>query len=211
MYRVSSARFRAKLDRRSLNRAKLARQLLLDRSDLEPLAAIEHLAGLQAQTPQSWSVGLWTRLADFDPEVVGTALTERALVRLPLMRSTIHLVTAADALALRPLAQIPIEGSTLGQYGRHLRGIDRAELVSTARKLVDEQPLIASELGRRLAEHFLVPTQKLLPKVRGRGCPWCRCLRAESGVVAAGRCRHRWKAGSASPCVRCRWIVWLCR
>ena len=105
---------------------------------------------------------LWTRLADFDPEVVGTALTERTLVRLPLMRSTIHLVTAADALALRPLAQIPIEGSTLGQCGRHLRGIDRAELVATTRRLVDEQPLIASELGRRLAEDFPGSDQEAL-------------------------------------------------
>ena len=142
------------LGRRSLNRGTLARQLLLDRAALTPLDVIEQLAGLQAQTPQSWYVGLWTRLAGFDPYAVGTALTERALVRLPLMRSTIHLVTAADALAMRPLTQLPIERSTLGVFGRHLRGIDREALVAIARRLVDEQPLIASELGRRLAEHF---------------------------------------------------------
>lgn len=85
------------LDRRSLNRATLARQFLLERSDLAPLDAIEHLVGLQAQTPQSWYVGLWTRLAGFTAQTVGQALIERELVRLPLMRSTIHLVSAADA------------------------------------------------------------------------------------------------------------------
>ena len=143
-----------RLSRRALNRATLARQLLLERSDSDPLAALEQLVGLQAQTPQSWYVGLWTRLADFDPEAIGTALTKRRLVRLPLMRSTIHLVTAADALALRPLTQTPIERSTLGAFGRHLRGVDRAALVAVAGDLVDERPLIASELGRRLAEHF---------------------------------------------------------
>ncbi|MGI8626262.1 MAG: winged helix DNA-binding domain-containing protein [Geodermatophilaceae bacterium] len=151
---MSTARIPARLSRRALNRATLARQLLLARSHSDPLAAIEHLVGLQAQTPLSWYVGLWTRLADFDPAALGTALAERRLVRLPLMRSTIHLVTAADALALRPLSQLPIERSTLGAFGRHLRGVDRAALVATARGLVDERPLIASELGRRLAEHF---------------------------------------------------------
>lgn len=131
-----------------------ARQLLLQRSELPPLDAIEHLVGLQAQTPQSWYVGLWTRLSGFDPATVGAALTERALVRLPLMRSTIHLVTAADALLLRPLTQTVIERSTLGAFGRHLRGVDRAALVAAARTLVGEQPLIASELGCRLAVQF---------------------------------------------------------
>jgi hypothetical protein len=51
------------LDRRAVNRATLARQLLLHRADLPVPAAVEHLVGLQAQTPQSWYVGLWTRPA----------------------------------------------------------------------------------------------------------------------------------------------------
>lgn len=115
------------------------------------MAAVEHLVGLQAQTPQSWYVGLWSRLAAFDPDEVGQLILDRALVRIPLMRSTIHLVSAADALALRPLTDVPIERSTLGAFGRHLRDVDRTELVRVARELVDEEPLLASELGRRLA------------------------------------------------------------
>jgi len=142
------------LDRRALNRATLARQLLLERSPLAAPAAVEHLVGLQAQTPQSWYVGLWTRLSDFDPEALGILLCSRELVRLPVMRSTIHLLTADDALGIRPLTQPPIERSTMGAFGRYLRDIDRDALIAAAREALAEQPLIASELGRLLEQRF---------------------------------------------------------
>ncbi len=90
----------------------------------------------------------------FDPVAIGAGIAERALVRLPLMRSTIHLVTAEVALALCTLTQVPIERSTLGVFGRRLAGVDREALVGTARALVEEEPLIASELGHRLAQRF---------------------------------------------------------
>lgn len=142
------------LSLRELGRATLARQLLLERSALDPVAAVEHLVGLQAQTPHTWYVGLWSRLTSVDPRAVGAALEDRRLVRVPLLRSTIHLVSADDALALRPHAQAPIERSTLGQFDRHLVGVDRDALVAAARELVEERPRIASELGRLLAEEF---------------------------------------------------------
>lgn len=142
------------LDRRTINRATLARQLLLERAVLPVPDAVEHLVGLQAQTTQSWYVGLWTRLVDVDPVAVGEALERRELVRLPVMRSTIHLLTADDALAVRPLTQPPIERSTMGQYRRHLDGVDRAVLVAVTAELVGQQPRLASELGRLLAERF---------------------------------------------------------
>ncbi len=58
------------LSRRALNRATLARQLLLRRSEMSPLEAIKHLVGFQAQTPHSWYVGLGTRLDGVRPEDV---------------------------------------------------------------------------------------------------------------------------------------------
>jgi hypothetical protein len=82
------------LDRRALNRATLARQLLLRRSDLPTPEVVEHLVGVQAQTPHTWYVGLWTRIAGFRPEDAADPLTARRLVRVALMRGTIHLVTA---------------------------------------------------------------------------------------------------------------------
>ena len=82
------------LSRRQLNRATLARQFLLSRTDRSVLDVVEHLVGLQAQTPHTWYVGLWTRIAGFKPEVAADALVERTLVRMAVMRSTLHLITA---------------------------------------------------------------------------------------------------------------------
>jgi len=142
------------LSRRALNRATLARQLLLERSTVGIVPAVERLAGLQAQTPHSWYVGLWSRLARFDPAAAGAALVARALVRVVLMRSTIHLVSAADALALRGVMQPMIERRTETTFGRRLAGLDRAALAASARRLLDAQPLTPAELGRELAASF---------------------------------------------------------
>jgi hypothetical protein len=142
------------LGRRAVNRATLARQLLLDRASMPVPAAVRHLVGLQAQTPQTWYVGLWTRLAGFDPVAAGDLLVDRTLVRLPAMRSTVHLLTAGDALAFRPLVQPVVERVTMGAFGRRLRGVDRDALVAAARAFVAEAPLAAADLGRRLAGRF---------------------------------------------------------
>ena len=142
------------LGRRVLNRATLARQMLLHRAKLPVSEAVAALVGLQAQTTHSWYVGLWTRLEGLEPEAVGKQLEERRLVRLALMRSTIHLVTAEDCLALRPVVQPVIERSVRGQFGRRLEGLDREEVASAARALVEEQPRTFSELARLLEERF---------------------------------------------------------
>ncbi|HEU4424743.1 MAG TPA: winged helix DNA-binding domain-containing protein [Pilimelia sp.] len=144
----------ALLTRRALNRATLARQMLLSRWRLTVPEAIERLVGLQAQTPHTWYVGLWARLAGLRPEPVADLLVSRELVRIALMRSTIHLVTARDALALRPLVQPVLERSMTSNFGRHLIGLDRDELVAAGRAAVDAQPLTFSELGRVLAERW---------------------------------------------------------
>ncbi|MFC6019806.1 winged helix DNA-binding domain-containing protein [Plantactinospora solaniradicis] len=145
---------RAVLHRRALNRATLYRQLLLGRSDLSAIEAIEHLVGLQAQTPQTWYVGLWTRLHDCRGEAVGELLTTRQAVRIALMRSTIHLVSAADALALRPLVQPVIERGMASNHGKLLTGLAREEVVAAGRDLLDERPLSFDQLGRSLGQRW---------------------------------------------------------
>ncbi|MGH2489800.1 MAG: winged helix DNA-binding domain-containing protein [Candidatus Limnocylindria bacterium] len=138
------------LSRRALNRATLARQLLLERVPIAPADAIHHLLGLQAQTPQSWYLTLWSRLADFDPVATGQLLEERHLVRIALMRSTIHLVTADDALTLRRFTQPAIDRSLRGTWARRLEGVELAELEAAARAFTDESPRTPAELTRLL-------------------------------------------------------------
>ncbi len=72
------------------------------RIPLAPAEVVHRLVGLQAQEPPDPYVALWSRLEGFDPEVVGAGLEDRELVRIVVMRGTIHLVTADDALVLRP-------------------------------------------------------------------------------------------------------------
>jgi hypothetical protein len=144
----------ARLDRRTLNRTFLARQLLLERADLRVAEAVEHLVGVQAQSPQAPYVGLWSRLAGFDPDDLSRLLVERRAVRIVLMRSTIHLVTARDCLRLRPLVQPVSERSLRGNYGRQLAGMDLAALAEAGRELLNEEPRTMSELEPLLAERW---------------------------------------------------------
>src|SRR5262245_54214986 len=84
------------LSLRELNRATLARQLLLERKRLAPLTAIERVAGLQAQWPAAPYVGLWSRLAGFKRESLERALLRGDVLKATVMRGTLHLVTARD-------------------------------------------------------------------------------------------------------------------
>lgn len=138
------------LTRRQLNRATLARQLLLERVRMTPSDAVHHLVGLQAQTPQSWYLSLWSRLADFDAIATGQLIEDRRLVRLALMRSTIHLVTEDDALVLRAFSQPSIDRSLRGIWARRLEGIDLVELAAEVRTFVREAPRTPTELMEHL-------------------------------------------------------------
>ena len=135
---------------RALNRATLARQHLLHRTSLPVLDLIEALVGLQAQTPHTAYVGLWTRLEDFRAEELSDRLLDRSVVRLALMRGTIHLVTARDAWGLRPLVQPVLDRAFKGQFGRRLAGVDTAEVVAMGRAFVDAEPRSFRALGDHL-------------------------------------------------------------
>jgi len=140
------------LSTRALNRATLERQLLLRRSELAVLEAVEHLVGLQAQIPLNPYTALWSRLADFRPHELGRLLQDRRVVRIVVMRSTIHLVSADDCLILRPLMQ-PVLDAELSRY-RDLTGVDVDAVLAFARRLVDERPRSAGELRAALTERF---------------------------------------------------------
>jgi Winged helix DNA-binding domain len=95
------------LTRRELNRALLARQLLLERVRLPVGPALERVAGIQAQDVVPPFIGLWTRLAGFERSDLTRALHRRSAVRATLMRGTIHIVSARDYASFAP-ATLPM-------------------------------------------------------------------------------------------------------
>ncbi|MFB6394875.1 winged helix DNA-binding domain-containing protein [Polymorphospora lycopeni] len=151
------------LDTRALNRATLARQVLLDRADLPVHDAVAHLCGLQAQEPQEPFVGLWSRLRAFDPADLSELLTGRRVVRVHLMRRTVHLVTAQDALAWRARHAAMLRQQVLGVYRRELDGIDLDELAAAGRAvLADGEPRSMAEVVRVLAGRWPTPGHRAL-------------------------------------------------
>ena len=146
--RTSSAEL---LTPRALGRATLARQLLLERSALTPLAAIEQLAGLQAQVPRPPFVGLWTRLARFTRDELHALITSHQVVRATMMRATIHLVSARDYLAWRPILQPVFTRAGAGRLHERAAHVDLKKLTAFARKHV---PATFADLRTQLVTAF---------------------------------------------------------
>lgn len=142
------------LGQRALNRATLVRQMLLRRRKLPALDAMEHLVGMQAQAPKDPYIGLWTRLAGFSHDELARLILDRHAVRGPLMRTTVHLVSARDCLMMRPLVQPVLERVFRGQFGRNLAGVDLEEVVEAGRALLEKRPRTRSELRPLLAERW---------------------------------------------------------
>src|SRR5215211_2667704 len=141
------------LDPRALNRALLERQLLLRRRQLSAFGAIEHLAGMQAQAPLAPYTGLWTRLEGFQPDELVQLMHDREVVRIALMRNTVHLVTAQDCLMLRPLTQVIFDRALRQRLSAPpLRSMDVDALTAAGRALVEERPRTNTELGALLRE-----------------------------------------------------------
>ena len=86
---------------RELNRATLARQLLLERKRLSARAVIERLVGMQAQSPSAPYIGIWTRTTSFRREALERELARGHVVKATVMRQTLHLVTPRDYGLLR--------------------------------------------------------------------------------------------------------------
>lgn len=93
------------LTTRQLNRALLARQMLLSREEASVLEAVQRLAGLQAQLARPPFVGMWTRLEGFRRGDLLSLLERREVVRVTAMRGTLHLISTVDYLGLRGALQ----------------------------------------------------------------------------------------------------------
>lgn len=142
------------LSREALNRALLARQLLLERATLTVTEALEHLVGMQSQAPSPPYPGLWTRLVGFRPDDLASLITSRDAVRVVLMRSTIHLVTARDCLRIRPVLAESLARTLKGIFGHRLDGLDLPAVVAAGHELLAQRPLTLGELGALLGQRW---------------------------------------------------------
>ena len=136
---------------RELNRALLARQLLLQRSPLPLSRALERVGGLQTQYAPSAYVGLWSRLRDFHRPALTTALEQRRAVQGTLMRSTIHIVSAGDF----PLFAAGIRNSRREWWTRiqrsQIEGIDMDAVARLLRDRLTRGPARVPELKELLS------------------------------------------------------------
>jgi len=128
--------------------------MLLERERITAARAIERLVGMQAQIPRDPYVGLWTRLAAFDPTELARLIERRRAVRIALLRGTIHLFTARDAVALRPVLQPVTERGWRSQFGRRMTEAERKRVAAAGRRLVEREPRTFEELGSLLHERW---------------------------------------------------------
>lgn len=186
---------------RALNRATLARQLLLTRSPMSAKDALAHLLGLQAQNVKPPYYALAARLDGFAPEELSRLMADRDAVRIVTMRSTIHTHTADDCLTLRPLVQ-PARDRELTYFGKGLVGVDLHRLTVLARELVEAEPRTMKQLREALLvewpdadpQSLSVAARCRLPLVQVTP----RGLWGRSGQVALTTAEH-WLGRSAEP------------
>jgi hypothetical protein len=136
---------------REINRATLARQMLLHRENLSIPAAMEKLGGLQAQLAQSPYIGLWTRLHDFRREALAKLIEDHIIVKATWIRATLHLVTAEDYALLRTTLKPVLEGAGESITRRREEGaLEVDQLLDAARQFIREKPRTFAEISTML-------------------------------------------------------------
>jgi hypothetical protein len=131
-----------------INRAVLARQLLLERSSLAPERAVEQVAGLQTQYAPSGYVGLWSRLAGFRREMLTDALMNGRIVQGWVMRCTIHMISARDYRPLTEAVRAPRREWWLRVH--RAAATDMPKVADAVRRHLAEGPLKQAEIQRLL-------------------------------------------------------------
>ena len=135
------------LSERALNRALLARQLLLERATLSIEDAVEQVGGLQTQYAPSGYVGLWSRLAEFRRGALTEALEDRTVIQATLMRTTIHMVSRREFWRYAAGVRHARRAWALRTPGQ---AADEAEMIEAAARLraaLADGPRTVKELG----------------------------------------------------------------
>jgi hypothetical protein len=142
------------LTARELNRATLARQMLLEREAVSLTEAMERVASLPAEAPNSPYIGLWTRLPQFPREDLTRLMEERQVVRATMMRAAPYLVTTNDYALLRPALQPALTRSLTESFRKRAEGLPMEEIIKAARASFEEQPRTFTELRPLLKDRF---------------------------------------------------------
>lgn len=137
---------------RELNRATLARQMLLERASVSATEAVEQLVGLQAQQAVAPYIGLWTRVDGFTREMLADAIARREVVKATLMRATLHLFSARDYLRYRGTLHEVLAGASADIAKSRGQSFDVPALLSKAREYIAETPRTFSEISAWVAE-----------------------------------------------------------
>ncbi|UCF66637.1 MAG: AlkZ family DNA glycosylase, partial [Acidobacteriota bacterium] len=135
-----------------LNRATLARQMLLAREARTPLRAIERLVGLQAQLARPPFVGLWSRVRDFHADQLTRMIQRRKVVRATMMRATLHIMSAKDYVSLRASIQPALTRAMHSALRRRADGLDVQALVKAARRHLERAPQTFEHLRAELSQ-----------------------------------------------------------
>ena len=133
------------LTRLELNRALLARQLLLERVRLPVGRALERVAGIQAQDVIPPFIGLWSRILAFERDDLTRALERRSAVRATLMRGTIHIVTARDYSRYAP-ATLPMVQRLYRSYLRDRQPVANVGRLTARALAYAEEPRTGAEM-----------------------------------------------------------------
>lgn len=126
--------------------------MFLDREALPVPAAIERLAGLQAQLASAPYVGLWTRLGDFKRQTLASQIESRKVVKATFIRATLHLVTAEDYMRFRTALQPLLVGASSDIARRRGGDFDLDKVLKAARKFIGEKPRSFADISEMLTE-----------------------------------------------------------
>jgi hypothetical protein len=145
---------------RELNRALLARQLLLRRQRSSVPRAIERVGAVQAQWPPSPYVALWSRLEGFASSQLMRAVERRLVVKATLMRTTLHHVSARDYLAYAGILTSERVAWAERQLERYPDDADVARLARELTEHVAERPRTRPDLLAALGQPKLVVDER---------------------------------------------------
>lgn len=142
------------LTNRKLNRATLARQMLLQRSDMTTVEAVHFLGGLQAQQSNDPYIGLWSRLDGFMHEALTALIVDKTLARATTMRGTLHLHTADDLIGFRALVQNYLMATWRSGFRKRFAGQDEAAVHREGLKVLKKGPTTIGAVGTALKAKF---------------------------------------------------------